>query len=120
MCPEVRELSAVAAVLHSADWDPRIRRRDAIDEDAAGVQIAGKLAGSIHVACPKIATKSELTCVRILNSRFKIGHASDCRHRAEGFIIESGHALGDSAQYCGRVEGAWPIKWSSSAENASP
>ena len=60
MGPEVRKLSAVAAVLHSANGDPRIRCRDAIDEDATGVQIAGNLACSIYVSCPKVATDSEL------------------------------------------------------------
>ena len=69
-------------------------------------------------SCPKVATQSELAGIRRLNSRFDIGNASDCRNRAEGFIIEGRHALGDPAQYGGRVEGSWSVKWSSPAENA--
>src|SRR5262245_62874058 len=70
MCSEVRKLSAVATVLHSANGDPRIRCRDPIVKDATGVQIAGNLACSIYVSCPKVAAESELACVRRCNSRF--------------------------------------------------
>src|SRR5262249_32076906 len=95
-----------------------IRRRDAIDEDATGVQIAGNLARSIYVSGPKVATESELACVCGLYRRFNVGNASYCRDRAEGFIIEGRHAPGDPAQYRRRVEGSSSYKWRSPAETA--
>src|SRR5262245_62537284 len=77
------------------------------------------MACSIYVLGPQVAAESELACVRRLNCGVKIGNASYCRNRAEGFIIEGRHALSNPAQYRGGVEGSWSIKWSSPAENAS-
>src|SRR5262249_49358070 len=58
--PEMRELATVAAVLDAADRNARVRGGHAVDEHAAGVEIARDLASQLDVPGPEIASQAEL------------------------------------------------------------
>ena len=68
MRPEMGEFPAVAAVLDASDRDTRIRCRNAIDEDTAGVQVACHLARQIDIFGPYVPAQPELTCIRSFDS----------------------------------------------------
>src|SRR5215510_9244709 len=109
MRSEMREFPAVAAVLNSTDWHPRVRRRDAIDEDPTGIQVTSHFAGQLQVFGPEIAAQPELACVCCSNGCVNIRDAGHRRNRAEGLFIEGRHTLSDLAQDGGHVEGAFPF-----------
>src|SRR5262245_54585667 len=116
MRSEVRQLSAITAVLDTADGNSRIRRCHAIDEDTARIQVARNLASQVDILGPQIAAQAELACVRRVDCCVKVRDSRYRRNRAERFFIESGHACGHSTQHGGRVKGALALYQSAAAQ----
>src|SRR5215471_18506370 len=106
MRSEVGKLSAITAVLDTADGNSRIRRCNAIDEHTTCIKVACNLASQVDILGPKIATQTELACVRRMDRCVNVWDSSYRGNWAERLFIDSGYACGHSAQHGGRVKGA--------------
>src|SRR5215831_3686272 len=98
MRSEMRKLTSVAAVLDSTYRNTRVSSCNAIDEDAAGVQVACELAGQVDILGPEVAAQSKLACICSFDSRVDVGNATDRCNRTKGFFIEGRHPLLYAAQ----------------------
>ena len=118
MCSEVRKLSAVAAVLHSANGDPRIRCRDAIDENTSGVQIAGNLAGSTRYLCvQRLPLNPNWLAFAAVDGRINVRYAGYRRNGPKVSSSKAGMPWVTPLNTVG-VQKAPSFNWSSPAEYA--
>src|SRR6476619_3739132 len=89
------ELATVPAPLDAAEWDLPVRGRHTVDEDAAGLDLAGQLLGALDVLRPDRAAEPIRRVVRLLDRRILIRHTGDCRYRPEAFLTEERHIRRD-------------------------
>ena len=101
MRTKVRELSAIPAVLDTADGHARVRRRHTVDEDITFVQIAPHLASQSDVSGPYVAAQPKLTCVRHFHGHVCIRDADDRHNRAQSDAKQthSGNRRRNSGSY---------------------
>src|SRR5215470_19950140 len=72
VCTEVRKLATVAAVFDAAYGNARVRSRETVDENTAGIEIACDSASQLDVSGPEIAAQTELACIGRMDGRINV------------------------------------------------
>src|SRR6476660_7100410 len=89
------ELATVPAPLDAAEWHLPVGGSHAVDEDAAGLDLAGQLLGALDVLRPNRAAEPIRRVVRRLDRGILVRHAGDRRHRSEALLTEERHVRRD-------------------------
>src|SRR2546422_4937404 len=102
------QLASHAAVLDAAEWHPRIRLNDAVDEHHPGLHLSREFVRLTEVPCPDARAQAELGVVRFVDRGAEARHRHYGCDRAERLLAEHAHLLCDVAEQGGLEVPALP------------